>query len=533
MSGVGKGIATSSISLLLKSRGFKVSAIKIDPYINVDAGTMNPTEHGEVFVTEDGLETDQDLGNYERFLNQNIISLNYMTTGSVYLGLIEQERNLEFGGKCISVVPHVPLDVIKRIKRAAKNSGAEFMLVEIGGTVGEYENLLFLEAARLLKLENPNNVKIILVSYLPVPAKIGEMKTKPTQHAARALNEAGLQADFIIARALVPLDTERKKKVSLFCNVPEKNVISAPDIESIYEVPINFEQENLSDLILKSFKIKPKQSDLKEWKALVDVIKTAKKEVKIGIIGKYFKTGDFTLADSYISVIEAIKHSCWSFKMKPKISWLNSEDYEKDSKKINELKDYDGIIIPGGFGNRGVEGKINAIEFVRKNKIPYLGLCYGMQLAVIEFARNVAGLKKAHTTEVAPNTPHPVIDIMPEQKENMAKKNYGATMRLGAYNCRLNKNTISFKSYGKEEISERHRHRYEFNNEYRKILMDKGLIIAGINPEKDLVEIIELQGHPFFVGVQFHPEFKSRPLELHPLFREFVKASINKIKSRG
>lgn len=526
MSGVGKGIATSSIALLLKSRGFRVSAIKIDPYINVDAGTMNPTEHGEVFVTDDGMETDQDIGNYERFLEQKILSLNYMTTGSVYARLIEQERNLEFNGKCVSVVPHVPLEVIKRIKKAGESAKAEIMLVEIGGTVGEYENLLFLEAARILKLEEQNNVKIALVSYLPIPRKIGEMKTKPTQHACRALNQAGLQADFIIARAEVPLDETRKQKISFLCNVRPENIISAPDIESIYEVPLNFEKENLSELILKSFKVKPRTSDLKEWKELVKIIKTTKKEVRIGIVGKYFKTGDFMLADSYISVIEAIKHSCWHFKMKPKILWLNSEDYEKDAKKVSELKQYDGIIIPGGFGNRGVEGKIKAIEFVRKNKIPYLGLCYGMQLAVIEFARNVAGFKNAHTTEVMSNTPNPVIDIISEQKENMAKKNYGATMRLGAYECALLKNTIAFRAYKENKISERHRHRFEFNNDYKKRFQKAGMVFSGINPQKNLVEIIELHDHPFFVGTQFHPEFKSRPLFPHPLFREFIKVSV-------
>ena len=531
MSGVGKGIATSSIALLLKSRGFNVSAIKIDPYINVDAGTMNPTEHGEVFVTDDGMETDQDIGNYERFLNQNILSSNYMTTGSVYLRLINKERNLEFSGKCVSVVPHVPLEVIKRIKEAGESVKSEIVFVEIGGTVGEYENVLFLKAARVLKFESQNNVKIALVSYLPIPSKIGEMKTKPTQHACRALNQAGLQADLIIARAEFPVDEIRKNKISFLCNVRPENVISAPDIESIYEVPLNFEKENLSELILKSFGLKPRATDLKEWKNLVKIIKTAKKEVKIGIVGKYFKTGDFTLADSYISVIEAIKHSSWYFKMKPIISWLDAEEYEKNPDVVLELKKYDGIIIPGGFGNRGVEGKIKAIEFVRRNKIPYLGLCYGMQLAVIEFARNVLGLKDAHTTEVSKNTPYPVIDLMPEQKENIKNIRYGATMRLGAYECGLVKNTIAFRAYKEDNISERHRHRFEFNNDYKERLEKAGMIFSGINPKKNLVEIIELQDHPFFVGTQFHPEFKSRPFFPHPLFREFIRASVKKIKN--
>lgn len=530
MSSVGKGIATASIGKILQSRGFKVSLIKCDMYVNIDAGTIRPTEHGEVFVGEDGIEADQDLGNYERFNNIICTRDNYITTGQVYQTVINKERNLEYNGEDVEVVPDIPNEIIKRIKTAGKKDKAEITMIEIGGTVGEYQNILFLEAARMMRLENPKNILFVLVSYLPIPSKVGEMKTKPTQYATRTLNSVGIQPDFILCRAEYPVDEPRKRKISTFCNVKIDDVISAPDIDSIYEVPLNFEKENLSDKILKKFKIKPRQSDLKEWKELVSNIKTAKKEVKIGIVGKYFKTGDFTLADSYISVIEAIKHASWHFKIKPIISWLNSEEYENDVKKVNELKQYDGIIIPGGFGNRGVEGKINAIEFVRKNKIPYLGLCYGMQLAVIEFARNVLGLKDAHTTEVLKNTLHPVIDLMPEQKENIKNIRYGATMRLGAYNCKLTKNTISAKAYGKEEISERHRHRYEFNNDYRDEFFKKGLKFAGVNPEKNLVEIIEIQDHPFFVGTQFHPEFKSHPLNPHPLFREFIRASVKNKK---
>ncbi len=526
MSSVGKGIATASIGKILQSRGFKVSLVKCDMYVNIDAGTIRPTEHGEVFVGEDGIEADQDLGNYERFNDIICTRDNYITTGQVYQTVINKERNLEYNGEDVEVVPDIPNEIIKRIKTAAKKDKAEITMIEIGGTVGEYQNILFLEAARMMRLENPKNVLFVLVSYLPIPSKVGEMKTKPTQHAARTLNAAGIQPDFILCRAEYPLDEPRKHRISTFCNIKLDEVISAPDIDSIYEVPLNFEKENLSDKILKKFKIKPRQSDLKEWKNLVNIIKTAKKEVKIGIVGKYFKTGDFTLADSYISVIEAIKHASWHFKIKPIISWLDAEEYEKNPRAVLELKKYDGIIIPGGFGNRGVEGKIKAIEFVRKNKISYLGLCYGMQLAVIEFARNVLGLKKAHTTEVLPDTLDPVIDLMPEQKENMKKTNYGATMRLGAYKCELIKNTISAKAYGKTEISERHRHRYEFNNNYREVFAKYGLIASGINPEKNLVEIIEIQEHPFFVGTQFHPEFKSRPLFPHPLFKEFIKTCV-------
>lgn len=532
MSGVGKGIATSSIALLLKSRGFNVTAIKIDPYINVDAGTMNPTEHGEVFVTDDGMETDQDVGNYERFLHEDIPSVNYMTTGSVYLSLIERERNLEFDGKCVEVVPHVPLEVIGRIRHAAELAKADFALIEVGGTVGEYQNLLFLEAARMMRLEDPSSVMIVLVSYLPIPAKVGEMKTKPTQHAARSLNEAGLQADFVIARATMPLDAVRKEKLSLFCNVPKGHVISAPDIDSIYEVPLNFEKEGLSELILKQFGMEAKGKNLKEWGALVTRIKNVQKSVKIGIVGKYFQTGEFMLADSYISVIEAIKHAAWAHEVKAEIEWLNSEEYEKNQEKLKELDNYAGIIVPGGFGARGVEGKILAVQYAREKGIPYLGLCYGMHMATIEFARNVCGLADAHTTEVNPDTPHPVITPMEEQKRLLSEKHYGGSMRLGAYDCKLVENTISFDAYSENRklktenslISERHRHRYEFNNSYKEQLQKCGLVVAGINPQRDLVEIIELKDHPFFVGVQFHPEFKSRPLTPHPLYLKFIEA---------
>lgn len=531
MSGVGKGIATSSIALLLKSRGFNVTAMKIDPYINVDAGTMNPTEHGEVFVTDDGMETDQDIGNYERFLNQDILAKNYMTTGSVYLSLIQRERNLEFEGKCVEVVPHVPLEVIGRIKHAAKEAKADFMLIEIGGTVGEYQNMLFLEAARLLRLEHPDSVMITLVSYLPIPAKIGEMKTKPTQYAARSLNEAGLQADLIIARATRPLDEVRKQKISQFCNVQPEYVISAPDVDSIYEVPLNFEKEHLSSLILKKFGIEEKSEDLKEWKAMVHTIQTAEKTVKIGIVGKYFHIGDFVLSDAYISVIEAIKHAAFACKVKPEIDWLDAGAYEKDAAKLSELDGYNGVIVPGGFGSRGIEGKILAIQYAREHNIPYFGLCYGMQLATIEFARHVAGISEAHTTEINSATPDPLIKTMEEQERLIQEKHYGGSMRLGAYDCKLVEGTITYEAYkdvmkGEGMISERHRHRYEFNNAYRQKLQDAGLVISGLNPQRDLVEIIELSDHPFFVGTQFHPEFKSRPLAPHPLYRKFIEAGL-------
>jgi len=531
MSGVGKGVSASSIAKILQSRGFNVTAIKIDPYVNIDAGTMNPIEHGEVFVLDDGMECDQDMGNYERFLDVNLSSANYMTTGSVYLSVINKERSMEYGGKCVEVVPRIPMEVIERINSAAQKENAEIVIIEIGGTVGEYENLLFLEAIKLLKLKHPKDVVTILVSYIPALGAGGnELKTKPTQHAVRNLNAVGIQPDIILGRADVPLDERRKEKIMFTCGVDKEDVISAPNVESIYEVPVNFEEDNISERILDKLSLKTKNKDLKEWRELVNNIKNPEGEVKIGIIGKYFGSGDFILTDSYISVIESIKHAAYSLKKKPIIEWLDSDVYEKDASKLKELEELDGIIVPGGFGNRGIEGKILAIEYCRKDKIPYFGLCYGMQLATIEFARNVAGLKDANTTEIDKNTKNPVIDIMEEQKKLMKENRYGGSMRLGAYDCKLIKGTKAFLAYGKEDISERHRHRFEFNNKYKDVLTEKGLVVSGINPERDLVEIIELKDHPFFVGTQFHPEFKSRPLNPHPLFKEFVRAAIDNKK---
>ncbi len=526
MSGIGKGVAAASIGRILKAKGYKVTAIKIDPYINVDAGTMNPVEHGEVFVTEDGVECDQDVGNYERFLNENIYGTNYITTGRVYQRVINKERNLEYGGKCVEVVPDIPNEVISTIKKAGKKSDADFVLIEVGGTVGEYQNMLFLEAARMMHLKNPKSIVFVFVTFLPVPRMIGEMKTKPTQHAVRTLNEAGIQPDLILARARVPLDRPRKKKISTFCNIAEEDIISAPDIESIYEVPINFEKENLGNRILKKFNLGPKKNGLKKWKSFVKKINNSEKPVKIGIVGKYFETGKFTLMDSYISVIEAIKHSCYHLKRKPEITWLSAEKYEKSPSAVRELNKYDGIIIPGGFGNRGVEGKLRAIKYCREKKIPFFGLCLGLQLAVVEFARNVCKIKDACSTEVRKKCKNPIIDVMPDQKSLIKENKYGGTMRLGAYDCQLAPGTISKRAYRKKEISERHRHRYEVNNDYREELNKKGLTIAGVNPQRNLVEIIELKDHPFFLATQFHPEFKSRPLNPHPLFYSFIKACL-------
>lgn len=526
MSSVGKGAATASIGKILQNKGFKVTALKIDPYINIDAGTMNPIEHGEVFVTDDGTECDQDVGNYERFLNENLSTENYLTTGRVYQAVIARERNLEFDGKCVEVVPDIPNEVISRIKKVGAKTKADFVLIEVGGTVGEYQNLLFLEAARMMKLQNPKKVLFFLVSYLPTLKIIGEMKTKPTQTACRLLNEAGIQPDFILGRSSVPLDAPRKRKISVFCNLDPKDVISAPDVNSIYAIPINFEEEGLGDRILKKVGARKKKLNGKEWLALVKKIDSKKSPVKIGIVGKYFETGEFSLMDSYISVIEAVKHACWANNCHPDIQWLSAQKFETGNKEeFQKLKSFDGIVIPGGFGTRGIEGKIKVIEYLRKNKIPFLGLCLGMQLATIEFARNVCGIKDATSAEFNSKAKNKVIDLMKEQIELMKNKNYGATMRLGAWDCEVKPGTISAKAYKQKMISERHRHRYELNNDYRELLQKKGLVIAGVNPEKDLVEIIEIKDHPFFAATQFHPEFKSRPLSPHPLFKEFIRVA--------
>jgi CTP synthase len=525
MSGVGKGITTASIGQVLQARGYNVSAIKIDPYINVDAGTMNPIEHGEVFVTEDGDETDQDIGNYERFLNTNITKENYMTTGRVYLSVIERERNLEYRGKCVQVVPHIPMEIRSRIEKAVEKTKAEIMIIEIGGTVGEYENLLFLEAARVMKLYQPKNVLFVMVSYLPIPNKIGEMKTKPTQHAVRNLQGAGIQPDFLVARSEKPIDSARREKLSINCNVPTENVISAPDADSIYDIPLNFEKDNLSERILEKFDLPAKKLNNEAWRKMVAKTKVKSPEINIGIVGKYFASGDFELGDSYISVIEAIKHASAHNSCHTKIHWLGAEDVEEKGDKA--FKGLDGIIIPQGWGKRGSEGKIKAIKYCRENKIPYFGLCYGMQMAVIEFARHVAKLKDANSAEIDAKTQNPVIHIMPGQEALIKEKGYGGTIRLGGWPCLLKTGSRLEKAYARftknKTVSERHRHRYEFNNSYRDMFEKLGLIISGTSPDNSIVEAIEIKDHPFFIGVQFHPEYISRPLSPHPLFVEFIK----------
>ena len=526
MSGVGKGITSSSIALLLQARGLLVTALKIDPYINVDAGTMNPTEHGEVFVLHDGLETDQDMGNYERFLNVDLPSLNYMTTGSVYQSVIRKERNLEYKGKNVQVVPDIPLEVISRIKKAMEEARADIVIVEIGGTIGEYENILFLEAVRMMQSTQPQDVAVVMVSYLPVPGSIGEMKTKPTQHAARTLGSAGVRADIIVARSPIGVDKKRKEKISTFCNVKIENVISAPDVSSIYDIPLNFEKDALSEQLCGLLSIKAKPANLKPWKQFVARSKNGKDTVTIAVVGKYFTSGDFVLSDVYISVLESIKYSAYKLGLKPIIEYRSSQDFE-DGKRLSELKKYDGILVPGGFGTTGIAGKLNVIGYARKNKIPYFGICYGMQLAVLEFAQSVLKLKDASTEEINPKATHLVVGIMPEQREKIAQSNMGGTMRLGAYQATIKPKTQAALAYKTTTITERHRHRYEINPEYIDRLTQAGLVFSGTSPDGRLMEIVELPKniHPFFVGTQFHPELIARPLRPHPLFTAFVKAS--------
>lgn len=541
ISSVGKGITAASLAMLLESRGFRVAPVKMDAYLNVDAGTIRPQEHGEVFVTQDGVETDQDVGNYERFMNTDLSSSNYLTNGQIYKTIIEKERNFEFQGEDVEIVPHVPEEIIRRLEKAAEERKADFVIAEIGGTVGEYQNILFVEANRIMKYRDKREAVHIHVGYLPTPPHVGEMKSKPVQTSVRLLNGSGIQPDFLICRSELTIDDRRKETLAWICNMPANHIIAAPNLDTIYRVPLNFDQQKLTDEILLKFGMKSKKNDLSKWKNLLGKITRISKEknkIDIAVVGKYYETGDFKLADVYISVVEAIKHASWQNNVQANLHWVSSMDVEKHgAKKV--LGKYHGIVVPGGFGSRGTEGMIETIKYARENKVPYLGLCYGMQMATIEYARNVAGLKDANTTEVNKASQYPVIHIMPEQEKMLLKREYGATMRLGGWDCVVKRGTKTEKCYleagrinktGKAKISERHRHRYEFNNAYRETLEKAGLVISGTTPDGQLVEIIELKDHPFFVGSQFHPEFLSRPLSPHPLFSGFIKAVI-KIKN--
>ncbi|MDP3093253.1 MAG: CTP synthase [bacterium] len=530
ISGLGKGITTATTALLLKLYGFKVSVMKADMYLNLDAGTMNPLEHGEIFVTVDGAETDQDLGHYERFLGQDMNKENYFTMGQAYKNVLNKERSLAYGGKCVEGNIHIPEEIIQRIQEVQRKNKAEITVIEVGGTVGEYQNILFFEAIRRFKQKNPKNVALIHVVYLPVPSFLGEMKSKPAQASIYELYRLGLQPDFVICRSQQEIDHKRRHTIALNTGVKEENIIAAPDVDTIYRIPLLFENQGLAKKILKTLQLKPRKKTLNQWENFVAKIDKAKKEIKIAIVGKYFASGNFALEDSYVCVIEAIKHASWSLGIKPKIQWFDSERLEnkKDAPRMEkELQTYQGIIVPQGWGSRGTEGKIKTIKLAREKKIPYLGLCFGMQMAVIEFARNVVGLKNANSTEVNQKTPYPIIHIMPEQEKYLNKRQYGGTIRLGQWPCKIRENTILSRAYGKETILERHRHRYEVNNDYRELLEKNGMIISGVSPDNQLVEAIELsqKHHPFFVGTQFHPEYQSRPLSPHPLFVAFIKAA--------
>lgn len=522
ISGIGKGVATSSVALLLKSRGFDVTAIKADPYLNVDAGTLNPIEHGEVFILDDGMECDQDLGNYERFLNQNLNSTNYMTAGQIFKSIIDKERALGYDGKTVEFFQHPPEEIIRRIEECARRNEAEIVVFEIGGTVGEHQNQLFLEANRLLKLRYPNDVIHIHVTYLPTPGSIGEMKSKPAQMSILQLASSGIVADFVLARSTQSIDEKRKEKIAVACGIEVDSILSAPDVDNIYKVPINLEEQKFSDKILKKLSLRPRTSDLKEWRGMVERIQNAKKLLKIAMVGKYFTTGDFTLSDSYLSVIEALKHAATSVGAKAELSWIDSAKIEKEGTIL--LKDFDGIVVPGGYGSRAVKGIIEAIKYTREHKVPYFGLCYGMQQAAVEFARNVLKLADANTTEIDPKTKNPIIHVMESQKDLVKYHKLGGTQRLGAWKWNAKKDTVFANSYKTLTGSDRHRHRYEFNNDYREVFEKEGMIVSATTEDGYLVEALELKDHPFFLGTQFHPELKARPLSPQPLFLSFIKA---------
>ncbi|MFO8061885.1 MAG: CTP synthase [bacterium] len=559
ISGVGKGIATASIGKILQEYGFDVTVLKIDPYINFDAGTLRPTEHGEVWVTDDGGEIDQDLGNYERFLGNPFSKKNNITTGQIYSKVIEKERQGKYLGKTVQFIPHIPEEIIRRIRLVSE--GREFVLIEIGGTIGDYENIPYLFAIKSLQRDiGDNNMKHIMVTYLPTPKHIGEMKTKPTQQAIKLLSEHGIFPDFILCRAPQALDSVRKKKIETYANIQSEHVISAPDTDVLYRIPLNFQADRLGEKILSEFDIEPRsKSDWSHWEKLTNIIESPPATIKIAMVGKYLDIGKFSLTDSYISVNEALQHAACNNNIGVEIEWISSQDIESGAFDVNRLAGYNGILVPGGFGKEGVEGKIEAIRFARENNIPYLGLCFGMQLAVVEFARNVCGMRDANSTEIDPGTSFPVIDILKSQEDIIRNKQYGGSMRLGAYLAVLKANTAVASLYDErnrtqedrrriEEIDndkinrfrlgshldddicilERHRHRYEVNPGYTKELEDRGLVFSGfhrLSEDETLMEFIELKDHPFFIATQAHPEFKSSIESPSPLFYGFLQSA--------
>jgi CTP synthase len=522
VSSLGKGITAASLGRLLKNRGLNVTIQKFDPYINVDPGTMSPYQHGEVFVTDDGAETDLDLGHYERFIDINLNKYSNVTTGKIYSTVLRKERRGDYLGGTVQVIPHITNEIKDRVFRAGKETNADVVITEIGGTVGDIESLPFLEAIRQIKSDiGRDNVMYIHCTLVPYIKAAGEMKTKPTQHSVKELRSLGIQPNVIVVRTEMPISEDMKEKIALFCDIDPKAVIEARDADTLYEVPLALQEQKLDQITCEHLKLDCKEADMTEWKALVEKVKGLSHTVKIALVGKYVE-----LQDAYISVVESLRHAGYAFDADVNVKWINSEHVtEANVKEL--LSDVDGILVPGGFGDRGVEGKIIAIQYARENKVPFLGICLGMQLASVEFARNVLGLKDAHSSELNPETTNPIIDLLPEQKD---VEDLGGTLRLGLYPCKISEGTLAYEAYQDEVVYERHRHRYEFNNEYRQAMEKAGFVFSGTSPDGRLVEIIELKDHPWFLASQFHPEFRSRPTRPQPLFRDFVRASFELAK---
>jgi len=532
ISGLGKGITTASIALLLQNRGYKITPVKCENYLNMDAGLINPIEHGDPYLCDDGTEADMDMGTYEKFLGKNMYRHNFVTMGQIYQAVIERERNFGYEGEDVEAIPHVTDEITKRIKAAGEKENADIVVVELGGTTGEYQNALYYEASRILGRNKKNSVIHVHVSYLPTPSHLGEPKTKPTQLSVRTLNSMGIQPDFIVARAEKAMDKRRRDRFALFCNVEPENVIDSVDLPSAYETPVYLARQKLDEKILDMLGLPLNTVDISKWETMVSTIESKKTKTKtVAIVGKYFATGEYQLRDSYAALMDAIDHAAWAKGIDVKVKWVNAEKLEKGD--LSDIEKVDGIIVPIGWGPRGVEGKIAAIHYARVNKVPYLGLCYGMQLAVVEYARNVLGLKGAHTLECDADTAHPVIHMIKGQDEILKRRAYGGTMRLGRWECKVKGGSIADQSYteshayddpDKKIVGERHRHRYEFNDAYAKQLEDAGMTIAGRSVVENLAEIIELPTsvHPFFLGTQYHPEYRSRPLEPHPIFLSYI-----------
>ena len=526
VSGLGKGITAASLGRLLKARGYKVTMQKFDPYINIDPGTMNPIQHGEVFVTDDGAETDLDLGHYERFIDESLTKNSNVTTGKIYWSVLQKERRGDYGGGTVQVIPHITNEIKSRFYRDYTNTSNEtqIAIIEVGGTVGDIESQPFLEAIRQFQHDiGHENAILIHVTLIPYLKASGEMKTKPTQASVKELQGMGIWPDIIVCRSEHPLDKAIKDKIALFCNVPSSNVLQNLDVEYLYEAPLAMEHEHLAQVACKCLNLPCPEPDLTDWKAMVEALRNPTREVNIALVGKYI-----SLHDAYISVVEALKHGGIASHATVNIHWINSEDVTAENAD-EFLADTDGILVPGGFGDRGIDGKIEAIRYARTHNIPFLGLCLGMQLAIVEYARHVAGLEEAHSIELNPQTPYPVIALLPDQN---GIEDIGGTLRLGSYPCILDKSTKAYALYGSEEIHERHRHRYEVNNDFRRILTDNGLTLSGLSPDGRIVEMIELKDHPFFLATQAHPELKSRPNRPHPLFRGFVEAALKKQDER-